>query len=57
MLSWLNKLHLIQLTEAGFNLACIKKKDSAPSMERIQDDYMKLYTPLGAAALILVEFS
>ena len=26
-------------------------------MEVIQDDYMKVYTPLGATALILVDFS
>ena len=56
LLSWLNISHLIRLIGAGFNLACIKK-GSAPSMEIIRDDYMKVYTPMEATALILVDFS
>ena len=57
LLSWLKKLHTIRLRGAGFNLTCIKNNGSAPSMEVIQDDYIKVYTPLGATALILVNFS
>ena len=55
-MSWLNKLHLKRLTGTGFNIACIKI-GFAPSIEVIRDDYMKVYTPLGATALILADFS
>ena len=53
-LSWLKKLHLLRLTGAAFNLACIKTKVLLPQWK---DDYMKIFTSLRATALILVDFS
>ena len=42
----------------GWIQSCLyKNKGSAPSMEVIQDNYLKVYTPLGATSLILVDFS
>ena len=44
--------------DRGWILSCLyKNKGFAPSMEVIWDDYMKVYTPLQATALILVDCS
>ena len=44
--------------ERGWILSCLhKNKGSAPSVEVVRDDYMKVYTLLGATTLKLVDFS
>ena len=46
------------MIDTGWIKSCLyKNKDSAPSMEVIQDDYMKVCTTLGATTLILVDSS
>ena len=53
----LQRPRLIELAGAGFNDASRTIKASAACVEARQVDYIKGNTPMGAKALILLDFS